>query len=237
MKRSYDLDPMSVITLSFRQTLKRALFWARLAVWRIFFSIPIVTMPAAKAAFFQAAAEGLRDPYDQEVNPREAFVRGFFDQAVRGTAVAVINILVLSAIVFGILFWSVQENFYLNLLAGIALPFLVLWWMCQPFLYPCLVEHPELPVMRIVRETIRLATGHPGYSFVTAFVLTWLFLLSIPLVGPLSLLTVPFLALIATQAYWTTAGILIPDLVDPIRYAEIREAQRESRADEAVSGE
>jgi hypothetical protein len=231
MEKNYKLDPMSVITLSFRQTLKRVLFWARLAVWRIVFSIPLVTWPAAKAAFFQAVAEGLRDPFDQDVNPREAFVRGFFDQLGRGTAVAAINLLSLAVIVFGMVFWAAQEPVWLNLLAGLAIPFLILWWMSQPYLYPVLVEHPDLPVPQVIREVIRLAIAHPGYSFVTTFSLTWLFLLSLPLIGPLSLMTIPFLALIGTQSYWITAGITVPDLVNPIRYAEQREMKKRSETD------
>ena len=230
MKRNYELDPMGVITLSFRQTLKRVLFWGRLTVWRIVFSIPIVTGPAAKAAFFQALSEGLRDPFDQDVNPREAFVRGFFDQMVRGTAVAAVNLLSLAVILFGVVFWAAQEQFWLNLLAGLALPFLILWWICQPYIYPVLVEHPQLPVLQVFRKVIRLVAAHPGYSFVTAFSLTWLFLLSFPLVGPLSLLTIPFLGLTGIQAYWIAAGITVPDLLDPVGYAELREAEKRANA-------
>ncbi len=226
MKTNYELDPMGIITLSFRQALRRVLFWGRLTVWRIAFSIPIVTWGAAKAAYFQAVAEGLRDPFDQDINPREAFVRGFFDQMGRGTALAVLNLFALVVIVFGILFWTIQEEFYLNLLAGIGLPFLILWWMCQPYVYPVLVEHSDLPVLQVVRRTVRLTTANLAFSFVTAFSLTWLFLLSIPLFGPLSLLTIPFLALISTQAHWIAAGITVPDLVDPIKYAEFREKNR-----------
>jgi hypothetical protein len=237
MKRAYALDPMSVITLSFRQTLKRVLLWGRLGVWRIAFSLPIVTIPAAKAAFYQAVAEALRDPFDQNINPREAFVRGFFDHAARATAVAVLNLFAFVVIAFAILFWSAQEPFYLNLLAGIALPFLLLWWMCQPHLYPALVEHAHLPVLGLLKLVIRLALRHPLYSFVAVFSLNWLFLLTLPLIGPLSLMVIPFLALVSTQAYWVTADITLPDLVDPVRYAEMQEETGKPKVGSAGSRE
>jgi uncharacterized membrane protein YesL len=229
MRRDYKLDPLAVLTLSFRQTLKRVLFWARLTVWRIVFSLPLVTWPAAKAAFYQGIVEGLRDPFDQDVNVRESFVRGFFDHFLRSTIAGVINLAVFAVFLFGILFWAAQEQFWLNLLAGLALPFLGFWWICQPYLYPVLVESPDLPVRQVLRKVVRHAASHPGYSFVTAFTLTWLFVLSLPLVGPLSLLTIPFLALIATQAYWISSGITVPDLIDPVLYAEQREAKKQSQ--------
>lgn len=211
-------------------------FLARLTIWRFFFSLPIITWPAAKAAFYQGIAEGLRDPFDQEVNLREAFIRGFFDHLVRSMVIALINGLILVVIILSIVFWTFQEQFVLNLLAGIALPFLIYWWMCQPFIYPLLIEHPEMPVVQFAREIIRLVARHLTFSFVTAFSLTWLFLLSLPLLGPLSLITIPFLALITTQALWVVMGKTIPDLVDPVKYADfLAEKKREVQDDPETS--
>lgn len=227
MKVNYPLDPFGLITLSLRQSVKRVLFWGRLTIWRIFFSIPLITWPAATAAYYQGIAAGLRDPFEQEVNLREVFVRGFFDHGVRSTLLTLLNGFVLAVILLGIAFWAIQESFALNLLAGVALPFLVYWWMCQPYFFPLLVEHPEWSARQFVRNLITLVARHLAFSFVTAFSLTWLFLLSIPLVGPLSLLTIPFLALFASQAYWVVSGKLIPDLMDPEKYADLLDQQKQ----------
>lgn len=230
MKKPYEIDPMGLITLSARQTLRRVLFWARLAVWRFFFSLPLITMPAAKAAFYHAVAAGLRDPFEQQARPRALFVQGFFDHFVRSTLVSLTNLLALAVILFGILFWAAQEQFYLNLLAGLALPFLVFWWLCQPYLYPVLVDNPGDSVRQVFRRVFRLAAGHPLYSFVQAFSLTLLALASVLLVGPLSLVTAPFLALVAVQGTWAVNGAVIPDLVDPVRYADMRDAEQRRAA-------
>ena len=231
MNRKYEIDPLGLITLSFRQSLKRALFWARLSMWRILCSLPLVTAPAAKAAFYQGIAEGLRDPFEQRINLREVFVRGFFDHLLRSTVVSLINLLALAVLAFGILFWVYQEQFWLNLLAGLGLPFLIYWWMCQPYIFPLLVERSELSAVQVLRAVVKLPAAHPAYSFVLAFSLTWLFALSIPLVGPLSLITIPFLAVFATQAFWAVNGEMIPDLIDPVQYAEFLEKEEQRTAE------
>ena len=49
------------------------------------------------------------------------------------------------------------------------------------------------------------------------------------MISPGTMIGMPFVALIATQAYWTVAGIEIPDLIDPVIYAE-KVAMRQKKA-------
>ncbi len=233
MNRRYELDPMGVILLSARQVLGRIYFWIRLAVWRLFFSLFIISAPAAKAGFYHGLAEGLRDPFETEVNVRAAFVRGFFEHLGRGTLLGFLNLLALVVLVQGFLFWSVQESFGLNLLAGIVAAFFLYWWMCQPLLYPALIDLPDRSTWQVIRAVFALVNANLLYVFVLAFSLSFLVALSIVLVGPLSLISVPLLGLVATQGYWVLKGQRLPDLIDPVEYAALQEAARRGETADA----
>lgn len=227
--KNYELDPIGVVTLSFHQVFRRLYFWVRLSIWRLVFSLFIITWPAATAGYYHAIGEGLRDPFEVEIDLRESFLRGFFKHLTRSTVLVLLDVAILAIIIFGILFWALREEFALKLLAGIALPFLIYWWLCQPFVFPVLVDLPEASIFQVVHQVVLTVFRHSVYAFLVAYVLSAATLIGLIFIGPLTLITMPIIALIATQSYWALSGIEIPELIDPVEYAnrQTKEEQKE----------
>lgn len=214
--------PEDILLLSVKQSYGRLAFWLRVNVWALVFSVPLVTWPAAQAGLYHAVREGLRDPFEAQVNPRQAFWQGFARHFKQGTALAVLNLLALIVIVLAILFWITRESLGLKFVAAIAISMWIFWWLCQAFLWPMLVEHPAASIWQVWRETIRLVLAKPVFALVVACAHTALTMMGLLLLGP-SLLIVPSLiALISIQGLWAMTGVEIPDLADPVEYANRR---------------
>ena len=120
-------------------------------------------------------------------------------------------------------FWIGIEPVILRYLTILVIYFAVMWWICQPFLYPILVENPELPLQEICKRVIRLAISQPFYAFTITFLVTILNIIGIILLGPVLLVIPTLTAIVSTQAYWAMTGKEIPDLIDPIVYANRQE--------------
>jgi hypothetical protein len=216
----YELDALGVVGLSTRQTFERLAFWVRAVVWRFMYSLPLVTYPAATAAFYYTIREGLLDPVGMHVDVRQAFKHGFRIFFWKSLALATLNLSILAVILFSLVFWATQESWPLIFLAAIAAYFLIFWWMCQPFIVALMVESPVRSVLDVARGAVRLVAAHPVYSFLIALLMSMFYFIGLVLIGPGSMVIGPLLAIIATQALWVVTGQEIPDLVDPVEYAD-----------------
>ncbi len=209
-----------VLGISLKTSFRRIVFFLRVCVWWLTFSLLIVTIPAALAGLYYAVREGLRDPFEMTVKPRDAFLRGVGLHARRSYILALINLAILVVIVFGFVFWFLQEEPLLRYVAVIAISFFLFWWLCQPFLLPVLVEQPELSPWGVARRAMQLVVLSPFYAFAIALANTVIMIFGVLLLGP-SLLYVPsLLALISIQALWGMTCAEIPELSDPVQYAE-----------------
>lgn len=187
------------------------------------FSLTLIGAPAASAAFYHVVREGLLDPFEMRTDLRVAFRAGFCRHFRRALVLAVANLLVLGVILFGILFRLTFDGARLDWVAGIAAAFLVVWWLCQPFLFPLLVEYPEARLIEIARFAIRLVLGHFPYAFLVSFFGTVINLFGFLLLGPALLVTGPLVALAGIQSLWVVIGVQLPDLQDPVEYANVQD--------------
>jgi uncharacterized membrane protein YesL len=93
-----------------------------------------------------------------------------------------------------------------------------MWWMCQPFLFPIMVENPSLSLPQLIRQAIILVSRQPLNAFLVSLTTTLITLLGLVLLGPILLLVPSLAALISIQAYWAMVGEEIPDFIDPVEY-------------------
>jgi len=206
------VGPDQVLVLSFRQSFSRLVFWIRLCVWFMMFSLLVVTIPPASAGLYHAVRAALLDPLELTVSPRREFLRGLGLHFRRSYVLAILNLGFLGLIIAAILFWFTRQDQVLRSVTVVAISFLLIWWLCQPFLLAGLVEYPNLSAWQVYRQTLRLVIALPLYAFAIALAHTIISVFLILLLGP-SLLYIPvLLALISIQALWGMTGTLIPDL-------------------------
>jgi uncharacterized membrane protein YesL len=226
--------PDQVLMLSLRQTLQRLPIWIRINIWGLVLSLPLVTWPAAQAGLYHAVRESLLDPYDQKPNVRESFLRGFKEYFVHSLLIVFLNALVLGLGFITVIFWTTREEPALRLFAIVAISFLFVWWLVQVFVFPVQVENPSASLKEIYRFTFRLVLSQPVYAVVISLLNATLFLVQVLLLGP-SLLFVPTLvALISIQGLWGMTGSEIPDLVDPVAYANSKATRLSSSGKEEI---
>jgi hypothetical protein len=218
-----------VILLSLRQSIRRIPYLLRVCIWWLTFSLLIVTIPPALTALFYAVREGLKDPFELTVKPRDAFLRGVGLYAKKSYLLFFLNLFFFAAILLGIYFWFLQAD-PARYVTIVALAALFLWWLCQPFLLPVLIDQPELNVRQVYRRTFQVVTRSPLYALAITLMNTLLAIAGILLFGP-SLFYIPSLmALISIQALWGMTGTEIPDLMDPVEYADKQDRKKLEQA-------
>lgn len=213
------LNILSLLILCLKQLFTRLAIWVKLNFWFILLCLLIVTIPAAKAALYHTVKEELRDPFEVRIKAREEFRKAFFQLFGRSLVLSIINIVVLLLIIAAFIFWMGIEPRILRYVSIIIIYFAVMWWLCQPFLFPVLVDNPKMPLQQVIKNVIRLAFSQPFYALMVTFMSTLTTLVGLILFGPILLIVPSFNALLSTQAYWTMTGVEIPDLIDPVAYA------------------
>jgi uncharacterized membrane protein YesL len=168
------------------------------------------------AGFFSVIRAALCDPEGYDIDVRRMLVDVARRQFWRGLALLLADGLVLAIMLFAVDFWLTRPMPMEHLLAGVAAPFLVFWWICQPFLFPVVVEYPDAPLSDIYRQVICMAFMHPLYALSLTVVVNSLALIGILLFGPALLILGPFAALVAIQGSWVLLGAEIPDLARPV---------------------
>ncbi len=212
--------PDRVLFLSLRQTIQRLPVWIRVNAWGFALSLLIISWPAAQTGLYQAVRDCLLDPFDQHLNIRQSFLKGFRQQFARSLAIALINLGVWMGGILAIIFWTTRPEYALRLFAIVAISVLFFWWLGQVFIYPVLIENPVASLLEIYRRTFRLVLSRPTHAFVFGLLNATFGLIELLLLGP-SLLIIPTLsALVSIQGMWAITGDVIPDLYDPVEYAE-----------------
>lgn len=222
-------DAIEIIFLSFKQGFKRLAYWIRPNIWTFFLSITVLLAPAAKAGLFTAVAEGLRDPGESRTIPRIGFRKGFFENLGRSILFALLNLLILIFILVSILFWTYQDDLLFNLLSIPGFYFLAYWWLCQPFLFPALIENRNLSILAVYKHVVVLVFPAPLFSFNITLLNTLLTVVGVALLGPILFVIPALLALISTQAYWHLRGDLLPEWEDPVVYQQRLDLQEKDQ--------
>jgi hypothetical protein len=221
------VDFIDLLVLSLKQSFSRLPFWIRPNLWFLLLSLPILTIPAASAALHHTVSEGLQDPSERRVKAREAFRKAFFSLFGRSLVLSIINFLALALIIFTFNFWMGFDNRFLNYVSILVIYFGVMWWLCQPFIFPALIENPGLQLQKVIAIVVRLAFSQPFYALVITFIRTVFSIVGLALLGPVLLIIPVFNALFSIQAYWTMTGRRIPDLMDPVAYADLMDKKSE----------
>ena len=168
--RPKDLDPIpkranksqseangwDVVFLSFRLLFARLDFWIRLNFWSVLFSLPIITLPGAKAALYESVAAGLRDPGGSDVIPLKNMQAGFKKFFWKSLILAFLNDAIFLLTIISAYFWLVENDGLLRFVSIASFYFLILWWISSGYSYPILVENPEKTIFWIVKKAFLL---------------------------------------------------------------------------------
>jgi hypothetical protein len=215
-RRNFDL--VSLVFLCVRQLYQRIYFWVRPNFWTVLLSIPLIAAPAAQAALYYTLCAGLRDPGESLVDLRKTFKSGFFRFFGRSLALSLINLAALALILLSIYFWIGFQDSWLQWVTMIALYFLAMWWLTQPFLYPVLVENPDLSAIKTMRRAVLIALARPFHAMFITMLNTLLSIIGLALLGPVLFVIPALVGLISIQITWHLTGVEIPDLVDRSEY-------------------
>ena len=233
-KTSYTI--YDVIWLSGKQLFKRLPFWIRTNFWFVLLSLAIITMPGAKAALYSTIKAGLRDPGESRVKIEKIFKQTFFKHFWRSLMVNLLNVAIFMVIILSIRFWILQDQLVLNLVSILGIYFFVMWFLCQPFIFPILVNHHEYSIFQIFKQAVLLVIKHPLPAFVFSLTTTFVNLIGIVLLGPIILIVPVFIGMLSMQAYWYLTGEIIPDWIDPVQYQNMLDKNEAKENNEINNG-
>ena len=215
VKRPENPRIFDVIWLSCKQLFKRLPFWIRPNFWYVLLSLPLVTMPGAYAALNATVAAGLRDPGESQVKVRKVFKDAFFKHLGKSFALGITNLLLFVLIAFSVYFWVSRSERALNYVSIIVFYFLAMWFLCQPFLFPILIERDGYSIPHIYKDALRIVIRNPLVALAVALTNLFLSVVGLVLLGPILLVVPALVSLISMQTYWLIEHKPIPDWLEP----------------------
>jgi hypothetical protein len=215
-----DISSWDVVVLSFKLFLQQIQFWIIPNIWMVLLSIPIITIPAANAALYQAITSGLRDPALIHTNARSEMKAGFLKNFWKSIGLALIKWFVMVVILVSGWFWITQDTWLLRSVSIINMYVLVLWWLSIGYFYPILIEKPDINLIQVIKAAVELALRKPFDSLLFAVVSTLLCLLGLVLLGPILLIIPALRSILHFQGYWFLTGQVIPGFVDLVEYTQ-----------------
>ncbi|MGD8458221.1 MAG: hypothetical protein PVF83_17735 [Anaerolineales bacterium] len=219
-KKREDISSWDVIVLSFSLLFQNIQFWIRPNIWMVLISIPLVTLPGAKAGLYQAVSVGLCDPALTYADPRQEMKKGFFKFVWRALGLELLKWFVLAVILTSIWFWIAQDTWVLRSISVISIYGFILWWTTIGYIYPVLIEKPDLNIYQVAKEAAILAFRKPFDSLLFAVISTLLFILGLILLGPILFIIPALRSILHIQGYWFVNGQIIPGFMDIVEYTE-----------------
>ena len=207
-----------VVVLSFKVMFKKIQYWIKPNVWYLLLSIPLFTSPGAKAAMVEAVGEGLRDPEHSQVNLRRSMKESFWLFFIPALGLSLVKWVSFLTIAFSIYFWSTQELVYLRVVTILALYGLVVWGMANAYLYPVLVEHPQWPLMKVIKTSFSIAAKHPFETLMLCVINLLLLIFGLILLGPILCIVPVLRVILSIHFYWYFTGKVIPGFMDVYKY-------------------
>ena len=207
-----------VVVLSFKILYQRLLLWIRLNFQYLLFSIPLVTAPGATAALYFAVVRGLRDPAGNRIIGSEEMKEGFSRFKFRALGLFVIKWIIFFVIVFSIFFWIRQDSWWLRSFSVIGFYTLLLWMLSEIYLYPVMVDNPDLSIFQVLRNAVDLAFIKPFETLLLMVVSNLLLFFGLILLGPVMLVIPALQAILRMQIYWFITGKVIPGFMDLVQY-------------------
>jgi len=215
---SSEYSPWDVQILSTKLFFLYILTWFKINLWYLLFSLPIVTIPAAKASLYHSIALGLKLPQPEEIKPRSEMLKWFRQYFWLATIISIIKWLSLALILFSLFFWLSQEAWWLRAVSIVVFYVLFMWWLMNGYLLPSMIENADSGIKNIYKDAISLAFRKPFASLMFASVSTLLLVFELILFGPMVLIIPSARAIIQINGYWFLSGRLIPSFIDPEKY-------------------
>jgi len=218
---------LDVITLSFRLLYERFPFWLKINFWFLLLSLPLITAPAAKASLYAVTASGLRDPAGTKIQGKQELLSNLPKHITKAWAITATKWISFIIITFSIVFWITRDAWPLRLISLLSFYSLFLWRQTACFLYPVLIEHPELSTREIITHAFLLAFRKPFETLLLMVVSNLLLFFGIILMGPVMLFIPALRAIIQIQGYWYLTGETIPGFMDIVQYTNQYEQSTE----------
>jgi uncharacterized membrane protein YesL len=184
------------------------LVWRRLGLllaanvlW-IALCLPIVTWPAATAGLFYLVDRIVKEELD--IEPRFArlsdFWQGVREYGVRGSLLALIDLLALVVIGVALRFYSQSPVEWLRWLVGPLALIGLAWAGAQLYVYPLLIMRPGRSAWEVAREAFLVAISYATYTLSLLVTTGILAVAAAILAGPVLLIFFSMLAMIETIA-------------------------------------
>ena len=213
-------ESWDVIILTLKLMFSRLEFWIQINFWTLLFSLPLITAPAATAAMYHTIAAGLRDPAGARVKIIHEMMAGVKKYFGKALLLALIRWAVFAIIAISIYFWITRDSWSLRLISIFSIYGLFLWWLSNGYLYPFLVDHPEMTVLGVVKSAFMLGFSRPFQSLLYAMVSTLLLIGGIILLGPVMLIVLVLRSMLMLQGCWFLRKEEIPGFMDISEYSQ-----------------
>lgn len=225
---------LDVVWLSLKLSFTRIQRWLPVNLLFLLYSLPILTGPTAKTAMFSTVAQLLRDPGDSRTEINESMKTAFKLHRARPFLVVLIKWVVFLLIVLSIWFWVNRESLVMRLVTILPIYALVLWASTISFIYPIMVQNPQMTALQVSRNAFLLAFTHPFSSLLIALVGIILTALGLIMLGPILLIIPVMRAILMTHAYWFLTGEPIAGFIETSTYIQMMHSEDNSEVNDEL---
>ncbi len=213
-----DATPLQVVGLVFKVLYQRLNIWIYVNFWFIVFSLGIVTSPAARTALYHVCIATLRDPGNSRTNHILEMKSSFKTYFWKSLLISLVKWVSFGLITFSLFFWLNQESFLIRLLSVLSFYALLQWCLVTPYVFPIVVEHPDLSVFSAYKDAFILTSKNPFQSIFLFIINALLLIIGVVLLGPILLILPTLRALVTIHSYWFLTGEEIPGFMDIDEY-------------------
>lgn len=205
-----EATPLQVVGLTFKLLYQRLNIWIYVNFWFIVFSLGIITSPGARAALYKTIIATLRDPGDSRIKHLPEVKASFIQYFWKSLLLFLIKWGSLSLIILSLYFWFVQESILLNLVSVVSVYALFEWCLVVPYVFPILVEKPDLSVFSAYKTAFILTSKHPLQAIFFCMINLLILIIGIVLLGPILLILPTLRAMFIIHCYWYLSDTEIP---------------------------
>lgn len=201
------IDAWTVILLAGRLTYKHLAIWIRMVLWCFVFSIPILTIPLVSVSMYRLIEMVITADDTSGIQVRDELLRGAFLHPGRDLSALLVDMLAFGVILASLVFWWTRTPMTFRALTGMSLSFLVLWWVSQVLILPLVAVSPSGTLGSQCAHLGRMLLVGMRLLVPIAFVCTMAIAISILLLGPLLLFSIPFVAICGLLCYFLSNGL------------------------------
>lgn len=201
------VDSWTVILLAARITYKYLGIWVRMMLWSFVFSIPLISIPLVAVSVYRLIEMVITADDASKIRIRDELLRGALLRPGRDLSLLLVDVVAFCVIVASMVFWWTQTPLTLRAMTGVSLSFLVLWWVAQVVILPLAAIAPTSSVRANLTQLGLMLLGGMRLLIPIAFVCTMTIAVSVLLLGPLLLISIPFVAICGLLCYFLSSGM------------------------------